>query len=183
MFSDEIKLSDYPHAHAVSSVETGTLSASASLLIQSGFASRLAAIRAVEATSATFDSMAELESWLRSEELAALSKDVTWPTKESHQLWLDYLAGNGGLSSKAWTEKSYKSPVKWSGVPMPPGTPLRIGAGPGRENVVLRSDFEEVGTIPWVPNTGRKGIVVATATGAADSLALEYIGPDDLLKA
>lgn len=181
MFSDEVKLSDYPHAHAVSAVETGTLSVPASLLIQSGFASRLAAIRAVEATNANFDSMAGLESWLRSEELATLSKDVAWPTKSSHQLWLDYLAGNGGHSSKAWTEKSYKSPVKWSGVPMPPSTPLRIGAGPGRENVVLRSDFEEVGTVPWVPNAGRKGILLATATGAADSLALEYIGPDDLL--
>ena len=183
MFSDEVKLSDYPQAHAVSALETGTLLVPASLLIQSGFASRLAAIRAVEATNASFDSMAGLELWLRSEELVKLSKDEAWPTKSSHQLWLDYVAGNERLSTKAWTETAYNSPVKWSGVPMPPGAPLRIGAGPGREGAVLRPDFEEVGTIPWVPNSGRKGVLVATATGAADSLAFEYLGPDDLVKA
>lgn len=127
--------------------------------------------------------MAGLELWLRSEELVKLSKDEAWPTKSSHQLWLDYVAGNERLSTKAWTETAYESPVKWSGVPMPPGAPLRIGAGPGREGVVLRPDFEEVGTIPWVPNSGRKGVLVATATGAADSLAFEYLGPDDLVKA
>lgn len=181
LFSDDVKLSDYPHAHAVAALETGTLSVPASLLIQSGFASRLAAIRAVETTGADFDSMPGLESWLKSDALLAASQDAAWPTVETRQLWLDYISSTSGRAGKAWAATSYTSPVRWTGVPMPPGVPLRIGGGVGRERAVLRPDFQVVGTIPWTPNAKRRGILLATATGAMDSLDLEYIGPEDLL--
>lgn len=181
LFSDDLKLSDYPHAHAVAALETGTLSVPASLLIQSGFASRLAAIRAVETTGADFDSMSGLESWLKSDALLAASQDAAWPTVETRQLWLDYISSSSGPAGKAWAATSYSSPVQWTGVPMPPGAALRIGGGVGGERAVLRPDFQVVGTIPWTPNAKRRGILLATATGAMDSLDLEYIGPEDLL--
>lgn len=181
LFSDDVKLSDYPHAHAVAALETGTLSVPAALLIQSGFASRLAAIRAVETTGADFDSMSGLESWLKSDALLAASQDGAWPTVETRELWLDYVSSTSGPAGKAWAATSYTSPVEWTGVPMPPGVPLRIGGGVGRERAVLRPDFQVVGTVPWTPNAKRRGIVLATATGAMDSLSLEYIGPEDLL--
>lgn len=65
VFSKESKLSDYPRAHAVAALETGALSISAATLIQAGFASRIAAIRAVEVTGAAFDSTLGLKAWLR----------------------------------------------------------------------------------------------------------------------
>lgn len=181
LFSDDVKLSDYPHAHAVAALETGTLSIPAALLIQSGFASRLAAIRAVETTGAAFDSMSGLESWLKSDALLAASQDDAWPTVETRELWLDYVSSTSGPAGKAWAATSYTSPVQWTDVPMPPGVPLRIGGGVGRERAVLRPDFQVVGTVPWTPNAGRRGVLIATAAGANDSVDLQYIGPEDLV--
>jgi hypothetical protein len=53
---DGMSIADYDLGYAVSAVETGTLNRSASILIQAGFNSRLAAIKAVTDTGATFES-------------------------------------------------------------------------------------------------------------------------------
>lgn len=176
-----ITLSDFSRAHAVAALETGTLSVPAAILIQAGFTSRLAAIRAVEETGATFDSMSGMTSWLRSKEVKDLSAHSDWPTKDSHQRWLDFLEPNLGDSAGTWKVQSYSAKVKWHGAPMPPGKALRLGGGPGKERGVFTADFREVGTLSFTPNPERAGLVIATATGAVDTLALEYLGPNDLL--
>ncbi|MBR0821465.1 helicase-related protein [Bradyrhizobium liaoningense] len=58
-----LPIQDFELGLAVSAVETGTLNRSASILIQAGFNSRLAAIKAVTDTSATFGSGQELRQW------------------------------------------------------------------------------------------------------------------------
>lgn len=180
-FSDELKLSDYPRAHAVAALETGTLSVGAATLIQAGFASRLAAIHAVDAADADFDSIAGLMVWLNSEEITDLRDDPDWPTKDSHQLWLEFTTSLINQSEATWKDESYTSKVQWHGAPMPPGVPLRLGGGPGLERAVLSADFQVVGTLPWTPNPNKAGLVLATATGKADGLEFDYIGPDDLI--
>ena len=60
-------LEDHELGLAVPAVETGTLNRSASILIQAGFNSRLAAIKAVTDTGATFQTGQELRQWLNSE--------------------------------------------------------------------------------------------------------------------
>lgn len=180
-FSEEMKLSDYSRAHAVAALETGTLSIAAATLIQAGFASRIAAIRAVAETKASFDSMTGLMAWLTSDEVQFLSTQENWPTPESHQLWLNFSGPTATQTVKQWTATSYRSPVKWHSVPMPPGLPLRLGGGPGKERSVFTADYREVGTLTWTPNPMAVGIVVTTSNGASDQLDLEYIGPDDLL--
>jgi len=180
-FSEVLKLSDYARAHAVAALETGTLSVPAATLIQAGFASRLAAIRAVAETEASFDSMAGLMAWLASEEVRALSAKPSWPTPDSHELWLDFNGPTASPAVKQWTAVEYEGPVKWHSVPMPPGIPLRLGGGPGRERSVFTADNKEVGTLTWTPNPQAVGLIVATSSGAPDKLHFEYIGPDDLL--
>lgn len=64
---------------------------------------------------------------------------------------------------------------------MPPGTALRIGGGPGKEQRVFSADYREVGMIGWAPNPAASGVMIATANGARDKFDLEYIGPDDML--
>ena len=59
-----LRLEDYELGLAVPAVETGTVNRSASLLIQAGFASRLAAIKAVTDTGASFSTSFELQQWL-----------------------------------------------------------------------------------------------------------------------
>ena len=57
----DLSLNDFESTPAVSAVETGTLNLSASVLIQAGFASRLAAIKAVNDTAANFSNSTELQ--------------------------------------------------------------------------------------------------------------------------
>lgn len=173
--SDEVKLSDYPRAHAVAALEAGTLSVAAATLIQAGFGSRLAAIRAVTATGANFDSMSGLMAWLASDEVSALSTAPEWPTPESHALWVEFIGPGGVQATQVWTATEYTSEITWHGVPMPPGTPLRIGGGPGRERGVFTADFREVGNLGWTPSAD--GLIVARATGDLGKFALDYIGP------
>jgi superfamily II DNA/RNA helicase len=180
-FSDELKLSDYPQAHAVTALETGTFSVAAAMLIQAGFSSRLGAIQAAMSANANFNSRPGLIAWLASAEVQALSSNPVWPTPESHGLWLAFIEPNIAQVQKQWSAAAYEGPVKWHGVPMPPGTALRLGAGPGKERSVLTADYQEVGTLNWVPNPKATGLTIATATGAMDKLWFEYIGPADLL--
>ena len=178
LFSDEVKLSDYPRAHAVAALETGTLVVAAAILIQAGFGSRLAAIQAVTSTGANFDSMGGMMAWLASEEVQALSAAPNWPTPESHALWLDFHGPGGAQAVQAWAATEYTSPITWQGVPMPPGTPLRLGGGPGKERSVFTADFREVGTLGWTPSS--MGLIVATSTNDLGKFSLEYLGPGNV---
>jgi superfamily II DNA/RNA helicase len=175
LFSNEVKLSDYPRAHAVAALETGTLSIAAATLIQAGFGSRLAAIRAVASTGANFDSMSGLMAWLASDEMVALSAAPDWPTPESRPLWVEFNSPGGAQAVQPWAATKYTSDIRWHGVPMPPGTALRLGGGPGKERSVFTAEFREVGNLGWTPSA--HGLIVATATGDADKFALEYVGP------
>lgn len=175
LFLDGVKLSDYPRAHAVAALETGTLSIAAATLIQAGFGSRLAAIRAVAATGANFDSMSGLMAWLASDEVSTLSVAPDWPTPESHALWVEFNGPGGAQATQVWTATEYTSGITWHGVPMPPGTPLRLGGGPGKERSVFTADFREVGSLGWTPSA--YGLIVAGATSDPGKFALEYIGP------
>ena len=176
-----LTLSDFSRAHAVAALETGTLSVPAAVLIQAGLASRLAAIKAVEDTGATFDSMSGMTAWLSSDQVMQFATQPDWPTKDSHLRWLDFVEPNVGQSVGTWKVQAYTSEVKWHGPPMPPGRALRLGGGVGKERAVYTADYKEVGTLLWTPNPDRRGVVIATATGAVNSLGFEYVGPDDLV--
>lgn len=178
LFSDEVKLSDYPRAYAVAALETGTLVVAAAMLIQAGFGSRLAAIQAVTSTGAKFDSMRDLMAWMSSDEVQTLSAAPNWPTPESHVLWIDFQGPSGAQTVQAWATTEYTSGITWQGVPMPPGTPLRLGGGAGKERSVFTADFREVGTIGWTPSS--KGLILATSTSDLGKFALEYLGPGNV---
>jgi hypothetical protein len=175
-----LKLSDFSRAHAVGALETGTLIVPAAILIQTGFTSRLAAIKAVEDIGATFDSMSGMTAWLRSAVVQERSTQPDWPTKDAHQRWLDFIEPNLGHSASTWKVQAHSGKVKWHGPPMPPGNALRLGGQTGKERAVFTADYKEVGTLLFTPNPGRAGVVIATATGSADTLEFEYVGPDDL---
>lgn len=181
LFSDEVTLASYESTSAVAAVETGTLSVSAAILIRAGFSSRLGAIAAVKTTGATFDSPKSMRAWLSSKEVKVLSVKPAWPTAESHQLWLEFTRPHQTAGTQKWSLKQFRVPVRWHGVPMPPGRQLRVGGGLGRERLVYTAAFEEVGIVLAAINGGAAGLMVATATGEPSHIQVEYIGPDDLL--
>ena len=82
-----LALDDYELGLAVPAVETGTMNRSASILIQAGFTSRLAAIKAVTDTRASFTTGRELRPWLNSDAVAAWSAVADWPTAETKTMW------------------------------------------------------------------------------------------------
>lgn len=174
-------LSDFPRGYAVMALESGTMSMSAAVLIQAGFASRSGAIQAMERTRATFDSPQGLIEWLASDGVQALSTLPDWPTKESHRIWTDFVSAKEVKVRKEWTSVTYDGLVSWHGAPMAPGTPLRLGGGLGKERSVFTADYREVGVLKWTPNPNAQGIFVSTASGAADKLHFDYLGPGDFL--
>ena len=173
----ELKLSDFPSNNAVLALETGTLLVSASVLIQAGFPSRAAAIKAVKDTGATFESFRAMTRWLKSSEVVELSENAEWPTTETHKLWLGFINQEAESSEGVWTMQSLNAPVKWTGVPMPPGAPLRLAVG-SQGWTVFNAEHQTVGHVPtWAPSPEPKGLVLATATGATHSFSLAYLGP------
>lgn len=74
-----LTLDDYELGYAVAAVETGTVNRSAAILIQAGFNSRLAAIKAVADTGTNFSTGHELRQWLASEAVVAWSAQSDWP--------------------------------------------------------------------------------------------------------
>jgi len=173
-------LADFQRSFATAAVETGTLLASASILIQAGFGSRLAAIKAVQDTRADFDSMDGLREWLRSSKVEELSQNECWPTPESRSLWHQFRSPTGLGSLKTWHSMTFDAPVTWIGKAPTKGMPLRFGTGP-RTGFIYSAEFEVLGKISWHSNASAVGLVEATSTGMHDKFEFVYSGPKDFV--
>lgn len=164
---------------AVAAVETGTLNQSAAILIQAGFASRLAAIKAVNDTCATFLNAAGLRVWLTSDAVAAWSTTPEWPSAETVSMWQEFVRGFAPRESSIWSERKYLAPVDWRNVPPPPETPVRLFHLNDRP-VVLDAAGSLIGTLKAPLNAVRRGVARASAATDAGNVLITYLGPDDL---
>lgn len=176
----DFALDDFELGLAVPAVETGTLNRSASCLIQAGFNSRLAAIKAVQDTGATFATGADLRAWLRTDAVAQKTISPDWPTAATKPLWLDFVYGFVPVDSRTWSERRFWAPVGWTvQPPPPPGTPLRAHHIDGQP-WLLSTTSDRLGTLQAPLNPDRKGLLrveVGVEDGRVD---LSYLGPDDL---
>jgi hypothetical protein len=178
---DGFTLDDYELGLAVPAVETGTLNRSASILIQAGFNSRLAAVKAVTDTGAAFQTGHELRQWLESDAIIALSAQPHFPTVETNAMWADFARGFTPRASRTWTERRYWAKVLWLGAPPPPGTPVQIHQWTGQPRV-LSADGAPLGTAQAALNPGRAGLVRAQVSQDVGRIDLTYLGPDDLFR-
>ena len=142
---------------------------SASILIQAGFNSRLAAIKAVTDTGATFPTGQELRAWLRSPEVAAFAEQPDWPTPETRALWLDFADEFAPRDdTRNWSERRYRANVQWHGAPAPPGVPVALHHWNGHPHV-LSLDGLTLGVLMHPLNPARRGLVrVASAPEAGE---------------
>jgi superfamily II DNA/RNA helicase len=177
----EIPVNDYELGLAVPALETGTMSVSAAILIQTGFGSRLAAIKAVQDTAATFASAAELRDWLASEEVVERSKASDWPTPSTHKMWHAFLEEVVPGRSVTWTSRSLRALVAWDAASPAPAHPVRLRDVNG-ETLVFAADGSKLGRLGRPLNAGRRGLLRATTSVAANYLNLDYLGPADLLE-
>ena len=176
---NDLALDDYELGLAVPAVETGTMNRSASIMIQAGFSSRLAAVKAVTDTEATFTTGRELRSWLNSDAVAAWSAQPDWPTAETKAMWTNLVRSFMLHDNRTWSERQYWSGVAWSGVAPQPGTPVQLYLRNGQW-LVLAADGLPLGTLQATINPERRGLIHATVSGEAGKIDLVYFGPDDL---
>lgn len=182
---DTVGVFDLPLEHhelgaAVPAVETGTLSRSASILIQAGFNARLAAIKAVSDTVAVFTTGQELRQWLNSEDVIAKSTVPDWPTAETKAIWMEFLQSFTPAENRTWSDRRYWAPVDWLGAPPPPGTPVQVHHWGGRPRV-LAEDAMPLGTLGAAINPNRTGLLRATVTADPGRIDIVYLGPADLI--
>lgn len=175
----DIGLENYELGLAVPAVETGTMNRSASILIQAGFNSRLAAIKAVTDTAAIFTTSQTLRLWLNSEEVATLSALPDWPTAETKTMWLQFTQSFMLADRLIWTDRRYWAGVTWYDAPPPPGTPVRLYHWDDQP-IVLSADGLPIGTLQASLNPNLSGLVRATTSQVYGRIDLSYLGPNDL---
>lgn len=176
---DDILLEDYELGLAVPAVETGTLNRSASILIQAGFNSRIAAIKATTETGATFLTGLGLRQWLNSQAVAVWSAQPDWPTAETKAMWMEFVQSFAPHEERSWANRRYWATVAWQGEPPPPGTPVQIQEWAGQSHV-LSADGTPLGTVQAALNPSRAGIVCAQVAQDIARIDITYLGPDDL---
>ena len=179
---DDFTLDEFELGLAVPAVETGTLNRAAALLVQAGFSSRLAAIKAVTETGAVFTNKHEMLEWLRSDDIIALTNIGIWPTVETAEMWATFCDNFSPTAFKIWAEHNYKANV----VPfnkkrtIKDGEPLRILMHPDdKSNLVISPGYDIVGRLVEPINPTRIGLTIAN--GMKDgAVHIKYFGPEDL---
>ncbi|MDH4764310.1 DEAD/DEAH box helicase [Pseudomonas sp. CBMAI 2609] len=176
----DFALEDYELGVAVPTVETGTLNRSAAILIQAGFNSRLAAIKAVIDTSAGFTTGQELRQWLTSDAVAARSASPEWPSRETKHLWTEFSQAFTPVMNRTWVNRRYWANVAWHGVAPPPGTPIQVVFGTGMPTA-LSSDGKPLGVLQMPSRPGLAGVLRAQVAQDPIKIDITYLGPDDLI--
>lgn len=183
-FDDGTGLDDYELGIAVPALETGTLNRSAAILMQAGFTSRLAAIKAVTDTAATFQNAAELRTWLRSGDISQRSQATDWPTKASHESWIAFQSDYEPQDRTEWKSWTYSDNAQWVTPRQVPvaGAPVRVvTAKDGSGFQILSPDHELLGTLANPLNVARKGLLLANVNADRSRIDMAYTGPADLV--
>lgn len=175
----ELPLDTYELGLAVPAIETGTMNLSASILIQAGFNSRLAAIKAVTDTAATFTTGAELRAWLSSPGLAVWSAQPNWPTAQTRAIWLEFIQEFAPSVNRTWARRDYLGNVQWFAAPAPLGTPVSLFHRNGQP-LVLAPDGRAIGKLQHPLDPNARGLLRANVAQNVAHLDLSYLGPDDL---
>jgi hypothetical protein len=163
------------------SIETGTLNRSAAILMQAGFSSRLAAIKAVTETAADFTTAQELASWLRSDLILELSRRDDWPTSESESLWKSFVSQYTPPEKTIWTVKHATRFARWRSNIDVPSTGSLIKVRNIADDTVLFSQTHEIlGYLDEPIRQGWSGLLIARIGTQTNSVALAYYGPDDI---
>jgi hypothetical protein len=174
-------IDDFETGLAVPAIETGTLNRSAAILMQAGFTSRLAAIKAVNDTGANFENAADMRAWMDSEAVVELGQDAEWPTPESHELWLDFTTSYVPPERSIWSTQSATFEAEWLNPENVPATGVAVKlVGHGDEILVLSAKMERIGRLAEPISMMSRGITTARVAPDNQYLDVVYHGPDDL---
>jgi hypothetical protein len=176
-------IDDYETGYAIPAIETGTLNRSAAVLMQAGFNSRLAAIKAVADTGAMFESNQGLADWLASEQVVTLSDSGNWPTEETAEIWRAFVTSFAPPDRAKWTDWTYSDQVAWETDDSRPAAGDAVRIVPAAESdasLVLAPDHRLLGTLIHLLNPSRKGLIRAAVGTDTGRVEMTYVGPADL---
>ena len=136
--------SPYIEGGAAACLEAGLPHSRMAMLVRSGLPSRVAAKKVVEETKPAFLTISEMNFWLGSNEIAALSDNKSWPTPETNAIWqrfrLDALSG----PIQRWTEQEWTLNTHLPNSPTA-SYPARIRTDEKSGRVSVTSpDFQEI---------------------------------------
>jgi replicative superfamily II helicase len=174
---------DQPHAgRAALAIETGTSDFCASLLIQSGVPSRIAAMKAVRDCPAAFHDVKGLRVWLKSEPVTARQRDPDWPTPETANLWREFVKSFENPALRRWDIHKVEFPVAWETPPPPAGVPVRVLHDANRRETVIYSvALDRIGVVTPSFLREPKGIILGQVSSSSHRVFAEYLGPRDLV--
>lgn len=180
--AEMFSISDFELGHAAAAVETGTLNRSAATLMKAGFASRQAAIIAVNEGKGSFGSVGELHQWLKTLEVLVLSQQSNWPTPETHNMWVDFLDSFHVRKGRKWQKRDEKILVNWfHDAPPVSGTPIRLASN-GHSVVVLAANYEVLGQADGTVIPDYRGLIRATVSDDTAIALVTSFGPQSPLR-
>lgn len=141
-------IDDFEVGILVPAIENGTLNRSASILMQAGFNSRLAAIQAISSTNANFTNSREFKAWLESDLVKQHSDTMIWPTPETAPLWQAFQREYQPRSEGTWEGRSLSCAVNWNiGSVVQVGQLVKLHNKNEGATRILSSDGEEIGRL------------------------------------
>jgi hypothetical protein len=171
---------DYWTGRATAAVETGALNPAATVLLQAGLGSRVAALAALESCPDRFTNFAGMRDWLQSETVADLTKSGYWPSRETAQLWQEFVRSSDSDRNQTWERIEKTCRVRWQvDVSIPAvGEAVRLLPEANTGTVwVCTPEFDRLGRlITPTPRDSRKSMY-GTVAGGQTSVRVIYVGP------
>ena len=168
--------SAYVEGSAAACLEAGLPSSRMATLVRSGLPSRVAAKKVVEETNPAFTTILEMNFWLGSNEIAALSDGKTWPTPETSAIWQRFRQEALSGPIQRWTEQEWTLNTElpsWSTA----GYPARIQTDEKSGRVSLTSpDFREITGIQQRLSEARPSLMRVDFTTDGKSSTIRRMG-------
>jgi hypothetical protein len=167
---------------AAEALEVGTMHRPAIILLQAGLGSRVAALAALNDHPGNFVDYDGMRLWLQSDAVEDASKSSAWPTKETADLWRQFVASISDDPAEQWTSQQVSRQVIWNANSARPstGTPVRLVnpiAGPRTD--VNSGDYERLGRLhPALPPL--PGVLYGIVSGG-NSIDVRYFGSGKLV--
>ena len=169
--------SDYIEGGAAACLEAGLPQNMMAMLVSAGLPSRTAARAAIEATRPNFVTRSEVNDWLSSDEITALSKGENWPTPDTAAIWKRFREEALAAPIQRWTEEEWKLASKlpqWAD----PSRPARIYVDDefGKVSVEL-PDYRSITDIKQGLSERRPSLLRVDYAADGQSATIKRMGP------
>ena len=181
IISEGMAIDKFETGLVIPALENGSLNRSAAMLMQAGFNSRQAAIKAVNDCAATFTNAFALNQWLNSDSIVELTKSGNWPTPETAQMWKTFVEDYNPSETKKWSQKSAVIPAVWN-LPQDkqsPFTCLKVINNNDNDTNIVAANGDILGRTKFRLNLLSGGVYYADLHADRQSLDMTYLGPGD----